>query len=99
MSRDAELIDSANCQFFINVSDNPTLDHQSREDATSFGYCVFGEVVEGMDVVDRISQMPRSIARIFLQLPKNRWLFGRFPESTRPFASATLLAFAVFGLN
>jgi peptidyl-prolyl cis-trans isomerase A (cyclophilin A) len=57
MSRDAEHMDSANCQFFINVADNPGLDHQSRDDAASFGYCVFGEVIEGMDVVDRISQV------------------------------------------
>lgn len=57
MSRDVDHMDSANCQFFINVADNPSLDHQSREDAASFGYCVFGEVIEGMDVVDRISQV------------------------------------------
>jgi cyclophilin family peptidyl-prolyl cis-trans isomerase len=58
MSRDPEHMDSANCQFFINLADNPSLDHKSRDDAASFGYCVFGEVVEGMDVVDRISELP-----------------------------------------
>jgi peptidyl-prolyl cis-trans isomerase A (cyclophilin A) len=55
MARDPDHIDSANCQFFINVVDNPALDHRDREDASSYGYCVFGEVVEGMDVVDRIA--------------------------------------------
>jgi cyclophilin family peptidyl-prolyl cis-trans isomerase len=43
-------INSATCQFFINVVDNSMLDHSPR----GFGYCVFGKVVEGMDVVDEI---------------------------------------------
>lgn len=41
--------DSATCQFFISVKDNPNLDR--GQDA---GYCVFGQVLEGMDVVDKI---------------------------------------------
>jgi cyclophilin family peptidyl-prolyl cis-trans isomerase len=72
MSRDPELIDSANCQFFINVSDNPTLDHQGRDDAASFGYCVFGEVVEGMDIVDRISQLPTVDREDFPSTPQEQ---------------------------
>lgn len=50
-------IHSATAQFFINVVDNPYLDHQS-EDPRGFGYCVFGRVVEGMDTVDRIKAVP-----------------------------------------
>jgi cyclophilin family peptidyl-prolyl cis-trans isomerase len=50
-------IDSATCQFFINVADNPALDYRDRTPA-GYGYCVFGEVVEGMDVVDRINDAP-----------------------------------------
>jgi peptidyl-prolyl cis-trans isomerase B (cyclophilin B) len=42
---------SATAQFFINVVDNPSLDYPSRD---GWGYCVFGHVVSGMDVVDRI---------------------------------------------
>ena len=44
---------SASAQFFINVADNPFLNHkaQSRD---GWGYCVFGRVTEGQDVVDRI---------------------------------------------
>lgn len=44
---------SATSQFFINVTDNTFLNY-SGEQAQSYGYCVFGEVVEGMDVVDHI---------------------------------------------
>ena len=44
---------SAGAQFFINVADNTFLDFKS-ETAQGWGYCVFGEVVEGMEVVDRI---------------------------------------------
>ena len=46
-------VDSATCQFFINVADNGFLDH-SPPHPQGFGYCVFGKVVEGMDVVDKI---------------------------------------------
>jgi len=44
-------VDSATSQFFINLKDNAALDHGSRD----FGYAVFGRVVDGMDVVDRIA--------------------------------------------
>ncbi len=43
--------DSATAQFFINVVDNANLDYPSRD---GHGYAVFGRVVEGMDVVDKI---------------------------------------------
>lgn len=48
-----QIVDSATSQFFINVVDNPFLDFQGRNPRT-FGYCVFGHVIEGMDVVDQI---------------------------------------------
>ncbi|WP_221798665.1 peptidylprolyl isomerase [Oceanobacter mangrovi] len=44
---------SASSQFFINVSDNSFLNHTAKN-MQGWGYCVFGEVVEGMDVVNRI---------------------------------------------
>lgn len=44
---------SATAQFFINVADNTFLDFKA-ENMQGWGYCVFGEVVEGMDVVDKI---------------------------------------------
>ena len=44
---------SATAQFFINVADNDFLNHTAPT-AQGWGYCVFGRVVEGTDVVDRI---------------------------------------------
>lgn len=44
---------SATSQFFINVVDNKFLDHTS-ESQNGWGYCVFGKVVDGMEVVDKI---------------------------------------------
>ena len=48
---------SATAQFFINVADNAFLDHRSP-DANGWGYCVFGRVVDGTDVVDNIKGVP-----------------------------------------
>ena len=45
---------SASAQFFINLSDNDFLDFKS-ESVQGWGYCVFGEVVEGMDVIDKMA--------------------------------------------
>ena len=45
--------DSASSQFFINVGDNDFLNHTAKN-ASGWGYCVFGKVVDGMDVVDKI---------------------------------------------
>ena len=45
---------SATAQFFINVADNPFLDHKDLT-AEGWGYCVFGKVTAGQDVVDRIA--------------------------------------------
>ena len=50
---------SATAQFFINVADNAFLDFKS-ESTQGWGYCVFGHVVEGMDVVDKISLTQRN---------------------------------------
>lgn len=45
---------SATSQFFINVNDNTALDYLSPDD---WGYCVFGKVISGTDVVDKIAQV------------------------------------------
>lgn len=49
-------VNSATAQFFINVSDNDFLNYSSPT-PQGFGYCVFGKVVEGMDVVDKIKKV------------------------------------------
>jgi peptidyl-prolyl cis-trans isomerase A (cyclophilin A)/peptidyl-prolyl cis-trans isomerase B (cyclophilin B) len=54
---------SGDCQFFINVADNADLDPLP----TRWGYAVFGRVVEGMEVVDRISVSPTGTAGPFKQ--------------------------------
>ena len=49
--------DSATAQFFINYKDNSFLNHTSPT-ASGWGYAVFGEVIEGMDVVDAMAKVP-----------------------------------------
>jgi cyclophilin family peptidyl-prolyl cis-trans isomerase len=51
-----QVVDSATAQFFINVKDNPSLDHRDNS-PMGFGYAVFGKVVDGMDVVDKIKKV------------------------------------------
>lgn len=50
------VVDSATAQFFINVKDNDFLDHRN-ESADGFGYAVFGQVIGGMDVVQKIEKV------------------------------------------
>ena len=47
---------SATAQFFINVADNAFLNHTAQT-AQGWGYCVFGRVVEGTEVVDKITKV------------------------------------------
>ena len=47
-------VDSATSQFFINVELNGSLDHTNTENSRSWGYTVFGRIVEGMNVIDQI---------------------------------------------
>jgi peptidyl-prolyl cis-trans isomerase A (cyclophilin A) len=49
-------VDSATSQFFINVADNVFLNHGGRD----FGYCVFGQVIGGTEVVDTIAECSTS---------------------------------------
>lgn len=60
---------SASSQFFINVNHNKFLNH-TRKDAQGWGYCVFGHVVEGMDVVDSIKQVPTGTRSGYQDVPK-----------------------------
>jgi peptidyl-prolyl cis-trans isomerase B (cyclophilin B) len=50
------VVDSATSQFFINLVDNAFLNHRDKT-PRGFGYCVFGRVADGMDVVKRIAKV------------------------------------------
>ncbi|MCE9548623.1 MAG: peptidylprolyl isomerase [Planctomycetia bacterium] len=58
MARRPDVVNSSTSQFFFNLSDNANLDQRSRNKPEEFGYCVFGRVTEGQDVLDRISKAP-----------------------------------------
>ena len=57
---------SATAQFYINVSDNRFLDYPGQD---GWGYCVFGRVVEGMDVVDRIRKVRTGTQQGYQDVP------------------------------
>jgi peptidyl-prolyl cis-trans isomerase B (cyclophilin B) len=67
MARTPE-VDSATCQFFINLKDNSSLDHKG-DTPDGFGYCVFGKVVAGMDVVDAIAKVKTGTKRDHQDVP------------------------------
>jgi peptidyl-prolyl cis-trans isomerase B (cyclophilin B) len=60
---------SATAQFFINVADNDFLDHRSP-DMKGWGYCVFGRVVAGAEVVDRIKGLATGNRGMHQDVPK-----------------------------
>ncbi len=59
---------SATSQFFINVKDNDFLNHSGKT-ASGWGYCVFGHVLEGLDVVDKIKGVPTTTKLGFKDTP------------------------------
>jgi peptidyl-prolyl cis-trans isomerase B (cyclophilin B) len=60
---------SATAQFFINVVDNDFLNFKS-ETVNGWGYCVFAEVAEGMDVVDKIKAVSTGRSGMHQDVPK-----------------------------
>ena len=60
---------SATAQFFINHADNTGLDHRDKTEQ-GFGYCVFGKVLEGMDVVDAIANVKTMTKRGHRDVPR-----------------------------
>ena len=63
-----QVIDSATSQFFINVVDNRALDHRSKT-IEGYGYCVFGRVTAGMDVVDKIAKVSTHTVGMYGDVP------------------------------
>ncbi|HET9764649.1 MAG TPA: peptidylprolyl isomerase [Casimicrobiaceae bacterium] len=61
---------SATAQFFINVADNDFLNYRSA-DAKGFGYCVFGHVVAGKEVVDRIKAVATGDRNMHQNVPRD----------------------------
>ena len=68
MARQADTPDSATCHFYVNLADNKVLDYTDRT-PEGYGYCVFGEVTEGLDVAERIGQVPVHDTDKFQHLP------------------------------
>ena len=62
------VVDSATSQFFINVVDNASLNHTDNS-SSGFGYAVFGKVIDGMDVVDKIKNVATSNSGQFQNVP------------------------------
>lgn len=62
------VVDSATSQFFINLKDNDFLDHKDTS-IRGYGYAVFGKVVKGMDVVDKIGSTRTHTFKRFRDVP------------------------------
>ena len=84
MARHPEYIHSATSQFFINLGNNTNLDYQSekveaagkdekekKDDPANFGYCVFGKVVQGLDVAKKIGLVAVADRESFPSTPKD----------------------------
>ena len=60
---------SATAQFYINLVDNPLLDHRNMSEE-GYGYCVFGRVIAGMDAVDKIAKVKTEWRRGMGDIPQ-----------------------------
>ena len=67
---------SASAQFFINVADNDSLNHRDPS-IPGWGYCVFGRVVEGMEVVEKIKSVSTSSSGYHQDVPKQDVIIER----------------------
>jgi len=67
---------SASSQFFINVANNEFLNHTAPS-GNGWGYCVFGKVIEGMDVVDKIKQVATTSLKGHQDVPASNVVIER----------------------
>lgn len=88
------IVDSATSQFFINLVDNTShLDFKSKTDS-GWGYCVFGRVIEGMDVADKIGKTRTGTSGRFQNVPVEPVIINsiRRKEAVAPAAPAPAAA-------
>jgi peptidyl-prolyl cis-trans isomerase B (cyclophilin B) len=71
MVREAGDPNSGGAMFFVNLADNPKLDHQGTT-PEQYGYCVFGRVIDGLDVLDKLSAVKTSQVEGFTSMPTDR---------------------------
>jgi len=64
-----QVVDSATCQFFVNLTDNDFLDHKGTA-PHAYGYAVFAKVIDGMDVVDAIAGVATGNNGMHQDVPK-----------------------------
>lgn len=67
---------TATAEYYVNLRDNPHLDHRDETEA-GWGYCVFGRVVEGMDVVGEIARIPTEARGNLQRYPTEEVLIRR----------------------
>lgn len=72
---------SATSQFFINIADNGFLDY-TEPTAQGYGYCVFGKVVQGQDVVDSIRKVSTGMRAGHQDVPKEDVVIEKAVEAT-----------------
>ncbi len=97
-------INSATSQFFINLKDNFFLDHKNKSQK-GYGYCVFGKVIEGMEVVHKIGKVKTKIKRSMKDVPvtpvvvKSVQVRLMKPNETREILSELLAALKKWDFN
>lgn len=77
------VVNSATSQFFINNKDNPALDHKNKT-SQGFGYCVFGKVTAGKEVVDKISKVETGNKNGMANVPLKPVIIKRAYRETPP---------------
>lgn len=76
------VVDSATSQFFINLKDNDFLDHKNTS-TRGYGYAVFGKVVKGMDVVDKIGVSKTHTFKRFRDVPVEPVVINNVKRATK----------------
>lgn len=76
------VVDSATNQFFINLKNNAFLDHRSKS-TRGYGYCVFGKIIAGMDVLDKISKVRTTRKKHYSDVPAKTIMLNEIVRSNR----------------